>query len=123
MAARHAVKINGMESVALTLLDVLDEFDELMVCTAYRHRGRVITDFPSEVRLVSECEPVFKIVKGWKSSLSDLNSLEEFPQKARDYLALLEDLLKVEIAIVSTGPERRRTIVRHDSAFWRTLTG
>lgn len=122
VAARHAVKINGISSVALTLLDVLDEFDELMVCTAYRHRGQVMTDFPSEVRVLSECEPVFKLVKGWKSPLSDLGTLEEFPPKARDYLALLEDLLKVEIAIVSTGPERRRTIVRHDSAFWQRLT-
>ena len=123
VAARHAIKINGIASIALTLLDVLDQFSEVQVCTAYRHRGSVTTDFPSEVRVLQECEPVFRTVKGWQTPVSDLVSLSDFPERARDYLALLEDLLKVEIAVVSTGPERRRTIVRQESEFWKRLTG
>jgi adenylosuccinate synthase len=122
VAARYAIKINGIESIALTLLDVLDEFDELLICTAYRHGGRTLTEYPSELRVLQECEPVHRTVKGWRTPLSDLASLSDFPAGAREYLEVLEDLLKVEIAIISTGPERRRTIVRQDSAFWRVLT-
>ena len=122
VGARHAIRINGIKSIALTLLDVLDGFDEVKVCTAYRHRGRTLTDFPSEVRLLQDCEPVYRSMPGWKTPLGQLEKLEDFPARARDYLSLLEDLLKVEIAIVSTGPERRRTIVREDSTFWKLLT-
>ncbi len=123
VAARHALRINGIESIALTLLDVLDSFAEVRVCTAYRHRGRTLTDFPSEVRLLQDCEPVYRAMPGWQAPLGQLETLEDFPARARDYLSLLEDLLKVEIAIVSTGPERRRTIVREDSRFWKLLVG
>jgi adenylosuccinate synthase len=123
VAARHSVRVNGLRSIALTLLDVLDEFDELLVCTAYRHGGRTLTDFPSELGVLEECEPVYRTVPGWRQPLSDLPSREAFPQRARDYLALLQDLLGVEIAIVSVGPERRRSIVDEGSRFWRLLTG
>lgn len=123
VAARFAVKINGISSIALTLLDVLDEFDELKVCTAYRHRGQTLTEYPSSLQVLSECEPVFRTVPGWGRPLSDKASLADFPPAARDYLDLLGELLKVEIALVSTGPERRRSIVREDTDFFRMLTG
>jgi adenylosuccinate synthase len=123
VAARHAIRINGIEAIALTLLDVLDAFDEVKVCTAYEHRGRTLSEFPSEVRVLQECKPVLRSVPGWRSPLADLPSLDQFPGRARDYLTLLEDLLGVDIAIVSVGPERRRTILREDCDFWTKLRG
>jgi adenylosuccinate synthase len=122
VAARHAVQVNGIEAVALTLLDVLDAFDELRVCTAYRHEGRLLHELPSELHVLKRCEPVYERVPGWRTSLSDVPTLEAFPARARDYLDMIAGLLGVEIVIVSTGPERRRSIVREDSRFWRLLT-
>jgi len=123
VAARHAIRINGIDGIALTLVDVLDAFDEVKVCTAYKHRGQTLTEFPSQVRVLAECEPVYRTVPGWGTSVCDLASLSDFPQRALDYLALLEDLLNVEVTIVSTGPERRRTIVREDTPSWKRLAG
>jgi adenylosuccinate synthase len=123
VAARYAVKLNGFSAIALTLLDVLDTFDELKVCTAYRHKGQTLTDYPSSLKVLEECEPVFRTMKGWNEPLSDHASLSDFPPAAREYLELLGDLLEVDIAVVSVGPERRRSIVREDTDFFRLLQG
>ena len=88
---------------------------------AYRYRGKTLTDFPSEVRILEGCEPVYRRMEGWKTSLADVHAVSDFPEPARAYLALLADLLKVETVIVSTGPERRRSIVNEASDFWAKI--
>ncbi|MEM7249247.1 MAG: adenylosuccinate synthase [Acidobacteriota bacterium] len=120
VAARHAVKINGISSIALTLLDVLDAFEELKVCTAYRHRGQALTEYPSSLQVLAECEPVYRTMKGWNTPLSEKTSFNDFPPAAREYVELLAELLKTEIALVSVGPERRRSI-RLESEFFEKL--
>ena len=123
VAARYAVKVNGISAIALTLLDVLDAFEELKVCTAYRHRGKTLTEYPSSLQVLEECEPVYKTMPGWNEPLSERACLSDFPAPAREYLDLLSQLLKAEIAVVSVGPERRRSIVREETDFFRLLAG
>jgi adenylosuccinate synthase len=121
VAARHAVRLNGIESIALTLLDVLDEFDAVRICTGYRNGDGVLTEMPADVRVLSRCQPVYEDLPGWRVDLQDRAALADFPARARAYMDRLAELLDVEVAIVSTGPERRRSIVRDDSRFWHAL--
>lgn len=111
---RYAVRINGLDCLAITKLDVLDELDEINVCIAYNIDGQVCNDFPSSARRFASCTPVYKTVPGWKQSTSHCRSLDELPQQALDYLKLLAELMEVPIAIISLGASRDQTIIVED---------
>ena len=100
---------------------MLDNFDELKVCTAYKYRGTTLTEYPSSIQVLQECEPVYRTMEGWGVPLSDHSSLSDFPQPALDYLDAISEMLSVEIGLVSVGPERRRSIIREDTKFWEVL--
>ncbi|MBF2078858.1 MAG: adenylosuccinate synthase [Synechococcales cyanobacterium T60_A2020_003] len=111
---RYAVRINGLDCLAITKLDVLDELDEINVCVAYNIDGQICKDFPSSARRFASCTPVYKTVPGWKQSTSHCRSLDELPQQALDYLKLLAELMEVPIAIISLGASRDQTIIVED---------
>jgi len=111
---RYAVRINGLDCLAITKLDVLDEMDEIKVCVAYEVDGEQSGDFPSNSRKFARCQPVYKTVPGWKQSTADCRSLEDLPERALDYLKLLAELMEVPIAIVSLGASRDQTIIVED---------
>lgn len=111
---RYAVRINGMDCMAITKLDVLDELDEIQVCVAYDIDGQQTTDFPDSSRQFAASRPVYKTFPGWKQSTSECRSLEELPKAALDYLKFLADLMEVPISIVSLGPSRDQTIIVED---------
>ena len=111
---RYAVRINGMDCMALTKLDVLDELEEINVCVAYEIDGERCEHFPTSARLFARCRPIYKTVPGWQVSTSHCRTLEELPQKALDYLKFLAELMKVPIAIVSLGASRDQTIIVED---------
>jgi adenylosuccinate synthase len=111
---RYAVRINGLDCLAITKLDVLDEFDEISVCVAYELDGQEIRDFPSNSRVFAKCRPVYKSLPGWKTSTQDCKSLADLPLEAQNYLKFLEDLLEIPIAIVSLGASRGQTIIVED---------
>ncbi|WP_310485710.1 adenylosuccinate synthase, partial [Chamaesiphon sp. VAR_48_metabat_403] len=111
---RYAVRINGMDCMAITKLDVLDEFDEIQVCIAYEINGKRTTDFPDSARDFAKCVPVYKTLPGWKQNTADCRSLEDLPKAALDYLKFLADLMEVPISIVSLGPSRDQTIIVED---------
>ncbi|MTJ49024.1 adenylosuccinate synthase [Dolichospermum sp. UHCC 0259] len=111
---RYAVRINGMDCMALTKLDVLDELEEINVCVAYEIDGERCEDFPTSARQFARCRPIYKTVPGWQVSTSHCRTLEELPQKALDYLKFLAELMKVPIAIVSLGASRDQTIIVED---------
>ncbi len=113
--ARYAATLNGLGSIALTKLDVLDEFDEIEVCVAYRHRGETLDWIPSCIKDFGEVEPIYKTFPGWRSSTLGVSSFDDLPERAREYVGALEELVGVEIGLVSTGPERDETIVRPGS--------
>jgi adenylosuccinate synthase len=109
VAARTAVRLNGMTEIALTKLDVLDTFDEIKVCTSYRCGGSRLEYFPNDVRSLARCKPHYEVMEGWKEST---NSAErsELPRKAAAYVSYLEELIGCRVNLVSTGPERAAMI-------------
>jgi adenylosuccinate synthase len=111
---RYAVRINGLDCLAITKLDVLDELDEIKVCVAYEVKNERRHDFPSNSRTFAYCEPIYKTVPGWKQSTSHCRALEDLPSQALDYLKLLAELMEVPIAIVSLGASRDQTIIVED---------
>jgi adenylosuccinate synthase len=111
---RYAVRINGLDCLAITKLDVLDELDEIKVCVAYEIDGQRCEDFPSSARRFAKCRPIYKTVPGWKQSTADCRTLEDLPKQALDYLKFLAELMEVPIAIVSLGASRDQTIIVED---------
>jgi adenylosuccinate synthase len=111
---RYAVRINGLDCLAITKLDVLDELEELQVCVAYEIDGKECQHFPSSASELARCQPVYKTLPGWRQSTSKCTSLETLPKQALDYLKFLAELMEVSIAIVSVGPNRDQTIIVED---------
>jgi len=114
--ARYAVRINGLDCLAITKLDVLDEFDEIQVCTSYKHKqtGEAFSDLPSIGSLLQHMEPVYQSFPGWKKSTTECRSFKDLPNEARKYLDFLAETLEVPIVLVSVGPKRDQTIVIED---------
>lgn len=111
---RYAVRINGIDCLAVTKLDVLDELDEINVCTAYRIDGELHRELPTSGRQFARCEPVYTTLPGWKQSTADCRSLDDLPKQALGYLKFLAELMEVPIAIVSLGASRDQTIIVED---------
>jgi adenylosuccinate synthase len=114
VAVRYAARINGLDGLALTKLDVLDGLERIDICTAYRCAGRTLTDFPADVGQLAACEPVYESMPGWSSPTAGVRTFEQLPDDARRYVARLEEVSGVRAAIVSTGSERNDTILRDD---------
>jgi adenylosuccinate synthase len=114
VAVRYGVRINGIDALALTKLDVLDGVETLDICTAYKCGGRTISEFPSDVSQLSSCTPVYESMPGWKTPTRGVRRYEDLPDAARRYIARLEEVSGVRAAIVSTGSERDDTILRKD---------
>ena len=111
---RYAVGVNGLDCLAITKLDVLDELDELQVCVAYDLDGERIEHFPSCAEEFARCKPIFVTLPGWQCPTAECRTLEDLPEKAMAYLRFLADLMEVPIAIVSLGAGRDQTIVVED---------
>ena len=111
---RYAVEVNGLDCLAITKLDVLDELDEIQVCVAYELDGRRIDHFPSSSEDFAHCRPLFQTLPGWQCSTADCRRLEDLPPAAMAYLRFLAELMEVPIAIVSLGAQRDQTIVVED---------
>src|SRR5580704_16381000 len=112
---RYTATINGFDSLVVTKLDVLDEFDNIPVCVGYRIGKQEVVEMPPTVAEIEKVEPVYECVPGWSSSTFGISSYDELPVKAKEYLAFLEERTGVEIGCISTGPERTQTIVRAGS--------
>jgi adenylosuccinate synthase len=115
VAVRYAVRVNGLDALALTKLDVLDGLPELQVCTAYTYRGTTLTEMPGDIAKLERCEPVYETLPGWTSPTAGVRRYEDLPKEARAYVARLEEITGVPAAIVSTGSAREDTIIRPDS--------
>jgi adenylosuccinate synthase len=114
VAVRYGVRINGLDVLALTKLDVLDALDELRICTAYRCGGRTLTEFPSDTAQLPDCEPVYESLPGWSTPTRGIRQFADLPENARRYIARLEEVSGVAAAVISTGSRRDETIVREE---------
>ena len=110
----HCARISGVDGWALTLLDVLDEVDEIKICTSYKLNGKVIDTIPATLEDYSACEPVYITMPGWKQDITGVKSFEELPVNAQNYLKKIEELTGVPIAMFSVGPDREQTVILHD---------
>ncbi|HVP47217.1 MAG TPA: adenylosuccinate synthase [Bryobacteraceae bacterium] len=115
--ARYAGMLNGIDSLVVTKLDVLDELEKIPVCVAYRTGRHEVTEMPATVAGLEAAEAVYECLPGWRTSTAGISSYEELPQRAKDYLAFLENRTGFEVGCISTGPERNQTIVRLGSRF------
>jgi len=120
VVGRYSVMINQIESLALTLFDVLDGFDEIPVCVAYEHTDGTLTSLPADVATLRDCRPVYETLPGWKKDTSGITRFDDLPDPARRYIERIEKLLGCEVGIVSTSPLREQTILRADAriAHW-----
>jgi adenylosuccinate synthase len=116
VAVRYAARVNGLDALVITKLDVLDELDEISVCTAYRCGGQTITEFPSDLAQLAQCEPIYETLPGWDTPTKGVRRFADLPENARRYLAFLEQASGVPAAVVSTGSDRADTIIREDSS-------
>ena len=108
---RYSNQVNGAEWLVVTKLDVLDELDEIPVCTGYEIDGKVSDEIPADVQGLEAIKPVYTTLKGWHQSTAGIAEYDKLPQAARDYLAFQERESGAKIGMISTGPDRDHTIV------------
>ena len=111
LIGRYAVMINGIDSIALTKLDVLTTVEKIKICVAYKHKGSIIKNFTTNMKILQNCQPVYEEFDGWWDDLTKIKTYDKLPNNAKKYLRRIEELLKVPISIVSVGPRRDQTIV------------
>ena len=111
---RQTIKISGINGIALTKLDVLDELDEIKMCIGYELKGKKIDYLPAAVEDQLEVKPIYKSFKGWKTSTKGLKSFKDLPTNAQNYIKNLEKFIETKVASISTSPERKDTILIED---------
>ena len=113
VALKYAVMINGVTQLIMMKSDVLDSFETIKACVAYKVKGEEIEEFPYDI--CEEVEPVYVEMPGWKTDMTKMTSEDEFPEEFNAYLNFLEEELEVPVKIVSVGPDREQTIVRYEN--------
>jgi adenylosuccinate synthase len=112
VSLKYSLMVNGISEIALTKLDVLDAFDEIKICVAYKKDGKVLKSFPTDVHTLETVEPVYKSYKGWNETISAAKHWKQLPKRTKDYIETIEKLSGVRISLVSVGARRDQTIVR-----------
>ena len=109
---KYAARVNGITSISFMLLDVLTGFDKIKICTAYKMGDKIINNFPASLEDLAKCEPVYEELDGWNEDLTNIEKFEDLPENAKKYIARIEELIGVNIDLVSVGPNRTQTIIR-----------
>lgn len=110
-ALKYSIMINGIQKLAVTKLDVLNDFDEIFICTSYEYEGKTVKTFPTDLLSLSAITPVYEKFEGWKTDLSQIRKFEELPENAIKYLSAIEKYCGVGISIISVGSKREQTII------------
>ena len=121
VAVRYAVRINGIDSIALTKLDVLDGLDAIEICTGYSIGGRTVTEFPSDLSTCGPITPIYESWPGWQTPTKGARDYAQLPADAQKYIRRLEEVSGVPVGLISTGSDRHETIIRGDSVVARWL--
>jgi len=111
LIVRHAVRVNGFTSIALTKLDVLDTLDEIKICVGYKHKGKLYKEMPSDLEVLEQCEPQYISLPGWKQTTIGIKKYAQLPKKARAYVEKVCKLCGIKPSIISTGARRDETII------------
>ena len=108
---KYASYVNGLDSIAITRLDILDELDKLKICVAYKYNGKILEGYPADLEVLSKAEPVYEEFEGWKTSTRDIREYDKLPENAKKYLKRLSEVIETDISIVSVGAGREETII------------
>ena len=119
VVVRYSARVNGMDAMALTKLDVLDGLPEVKVCTGYRTAAGIVTEFPADLRVLTAAEPVYETLPGWSVPTKGVKRIDDLPPEARRYITRLEEVSGVTCGLISTGSDRNETIVAPGSAVER----
>jgi adenylosuccinate synthase len=112
VALRYAVQVNGITGLALTKSDILQGFECIKVCTAYRFEGNTLSDLPSSIEVLSQVEPVYEVFPAWPAyDTNKIRARNDLPGELQNYLNFIEEFCKVRVAILSTGPGREETMI------------
>ena len=111
---KYAGQLSGTDYMAVTRLDILDGFDEIKMCTAYKIDGQIINEIPASLKVLAQVEPVYETFAGWKTDISNVRRYEDLPANARRYLERMAEVTGIALGIVSVGPNRDQTIVLAD---------
>ncbi|RMH03089.1 MAG: adenylosuccinate synthase [Nitrospirae bacterium] len=111
LVLRYAVRVNGCSSLAVTKLDVLDGMKELKIAVAYQHGDTIYTDMPAAHHVLTECEPIYEVLPGWKASTSKVTSYKALPREAKQYLTRIEELTECPVDLISTGSRREQILI------------
>lgn len=114
VVGRYAVRINGLDYLAITKLDVLSGLEKVRICTGYNYRGEVIKEFPASLKVLNECVPVYEDFPGWSEDITRARKLEDLPVQARRYLDRLSEISGAPIALTGVGSRRAQTILTAD---------
>ena len=109
---KNSVRLNGLTSLAVTKLDVLDRLDSLKICTGYEYKGEILNDFPASLKVLGDCQPVYETLPGWRENISDAKQMSDLPENVKRYLNRIEELTETPVHIVSVGAERTQTILK-----------
>ena len=114
VALKYSVMINGVKEIALTKLDVLDNLDEIKVCTSYKIHNKITQNFPVDIPSLTNAIPQYEVLKGWKQSLRGIRTFAELPKETLEYFKFIEDFVEAEITIVSLSPDRSDTLIKRN---------
>ncbi|WP_088006247.1 adenylosuccinate synthase [Indiicoccus explosivorum] len=117
VVVRHARRVSGLTDLTVNSIDVLTGLETVKICTAYRLNGELITEYPANLRLLAQCEPVYEEMPGWQEDVTGCRSLDELPAAARHYLERISQLTGVPLSIFSVGPDRNQTNIV--TSVWR----
>ncbi len=108
---KYAQRVNGLTSIAVTKLDVLDGLDTIKLCTGYKYKDEVLKEFPTDQKVLAECEPIYEEFAGWEEDTSQMKEYDELPENAKKYLDRISELVGAEVSILSVGPKRAQTMI------------
>lgn len=108
---KYAGQLSGTDYMAVTRLDILDTFDEIKMCTAYKVDGEILNEIPASLKVLAKVEPVYETFAGWKTDISNVRRYEDLPVNARKYLERMAEVTGIKLGIISVGPNRDQTIV------------
>ena len=110
VAADYSIKLNGINEIVLTKLDILSEFDTIKICTSYKNNNIESNDYSEFMNNLDEVQPIYKEFKGWECDISSVSSYDELPENAKIYIEYIQKLLDTKIKIISIGPKRNQVI-------------
>lgn len=110
---RYSVMVNGFEQLAISKLDVLDDFEDIQVCIGYEVNGKLLKNFPSDVNTLSKVKPIYETFKGWHAKLSDARAFADLPESARKYVDVMERFSGAKISLISVGARREQTVTKN----------